>query len=768
MRTLFIKIYRNPLAFFIGQLSLFIGISASLVIFSFTSFHRSFDTCYTDYDKIYRINGAQENGQPITLTDGKLSSLIKTNFPDTEVTHYMYTPLDLTFSTGRQSITSEKGLLIDESFTNVFRRETLAGSADKLSDQPNSIILTQSLAKRLFENYPEAVGESLSFRAGPREITVNIVAVVADLPANSSLNYDYLLNGRSVFFWNDENPQPVFSTFIRTGSQRAIYSIADFLSEKYEDHGLQKLTDIHLDNPLKYESLNTFNKNYLIILDATGVLIFAITLFNFLNLFYTTILSRIRQITTRKVLGASRLAIASSLVKESFLSLVCGFLLSGTFLYFGTELINQWLSVGTVPGYFNDTFYLLLFASLAITFFMVLIAVYHIASYQIQSGLKGNPVISRASLKPGKIALALQVMLTLFAITYGVVSNRQASVLKEASVGYNYRNAVTIKRSDDIDYAKWKLFEEQLKAQSSVVATGLAVFPAIGEYNQISLQDLTDGTDHKVNWLGIDDQYLSAMQITFISGRNFNSELEADKSAVIVNKEAFRQLGGEEGIDHQLKFRRKSVTVIGVVENFQYESLKETTGPVVMTLNNPQSYRHMIVRFATDSGKQMNSLISKAASVAGINGQLSVNVLEDDYENRLMAGEKVIARTSLIFTIIAVFISMIGLTSYLHFYLKQHKKEFSIRMILGAGIGNNFLVIFRPQLKVILFALITVLPVAYLLLNSWIDQFIYQAVLSPALLSLPVVVLASIISILSIIFTFKIHSSDTLLNLKDE
>ncbi len=767
-KHLFRRINKQRSAFALEQFTLILGMLSCLIIYGFVRFHHSFDSFYVHAEHISRINSVEADGRSIALTEGTLRDRITANFTQTPVTHFMKTPVDLSFEHDDKVITSSNGLLVDPYFFKVFQFPNL--QSHDLLQNPNGVILSRKLANKLFEGQL-GVNETLELQMGPRKISLTVRAILDDLPDNSSLTFEYLITGPGMMFWNDEAPWKVFQTFMRTESEQA--SILDFVNATKESkdiptYDLQPLEDIHLSEGIEFDSLEKFDPKYLMLLTTTGILIFLVTLFNFFNLFYNQITTRIREITTKKVLGSSFSSITKSLLLEIYFHLTCALILTYGLRFLLHEPLTEFLGYQQALIHQPWMFLAIVLGAGVFAFVLVWVASKQISSYDVQNGLRGKIKISKLGFNLSKLLLTGQFIITLLAITSGLFIAQQTELLRNAEVGYEYRNVVTIKRPDQIPYTTWKLFQETLGQRAAVLSTGLAVFPSIGEYNMMRLQDLSNQEQHRLHWIGVDPGFLSTMEIDLVSGRNFDPNLQSDNQALIVNQKALALFGGEGALTSEFKFRKKSFNIIGVVRDFHHQSLKEAAEPMIMTLNNPQAFRHMVVRYDGFSPAEMSDLILATATDLGMPGDLSHTFMEKEYNQKLMKEESILSKVVSTFSGIAILISALGLFSFLAFEVNQKKGNLSIMKVLGAQFKDHIKNLgWGPFITMLLAATITS-PLSFYYLSKWKSQFLFQIELGAAHVLVPLVVLSLLVLLVATFFSLKIDRTNTVAYLKDE
>ncbi|MDW3192679.1 MAG: FtsX-like permease family protein [Cytophagales bacterium] len=767
-KHLFRRINKQRSVFALGQFTLVLGMLSCLIIYGFVAQQYSYDSFYENAPQISRINTIQSNGRTIALTKGILRDRITSNFFETSVTHFMKTPVDLSFAYEERIIPTNNGLLVDPAFPEVFQ---LPGLDDyNLLDEPNGIILTQTLANQLFDEQ-SGINEIITVQMGPRKLNLTVKAVIEDLPNNSSLSFDYLLTGPGTPFWNDEAPWTIFQTFLASssGTQNAILA---FINEQEEtdqsSYGIQPLSDIHLSAGIEFDTFEKFDAKYLTLLTSTGVLIFLVTLFNFFNLFYNQITARIREITTKKVLGSSFSAITKSLLFEIYFQLLFAAALTYGMLYAINEPLSAFLGFEPVRLHYPEWLLPILLGAGLFATVMVLIASAQMNAYDVQNGLRGKLKIGKLGFNLGKLLLAGQFMVTFFAVTSGLFIVQQTSRLQHAEVGYDYENLVTIKRPEQVSLNTWNSFQDALDQQASVLSTGLAVFPGIGEYNMSRLEDIQQQEQHRLYWIGVDPGFIPSMNIELVVGRNFDQELQSDAQSIIINQKALTMLGGESALQREYKFRKKNFKIIGVVRDFHHKSLKEAVEPMMMTLNNPQAFRHLIVRYSGINQGDLSEMVRTTSAAINIPVELGLRFMESEYNQKLMKEESILAKVVASFSAIAILVSLLGLFSFLTFEINQRKSSLSIMKVLGAQFRDHLKNLSRGPILTMLFTATLTIPIALYYLSQWKSQFLFQIELGAEHILAPLGLLMTMVLLIATLFSVQIERTNPVIHLKDE
>lgn len=438
-----------------------------------------------------------------------------------------------------------------------------------------------------------------------------------------------------------------------------------------------------------------------------------------------------------------------------------------TLLYLLNDTISGFLGFDPMSYYAGMSLYATLMVGMLISAVIIFIITSQLLSYDTQLGLKGKVKVGKLGFDLSKMLLSVQLIVTLFSLTYGLFISEQTNVLKNADVGYTYQNLVTLERPEKVKYNDWINLQQRLLQQAAVQSIGASVFPGIGEYNSMRLKNLETQEKHKLYWIGVDHGYIPTMEIELIQGRNFDSDLKSDEQAIIINQKAQALIGEGYSAD-QFEFRRKPFKIIGVVRDFNHHSLKEEVQPTMMTLNNPQALRHMNIRYKGAAKAAVLELIKESRKELGIDEDLNPTFAESNYKEKLLAEEHVLSLVTRIFSSIAILISLLGLFSYLNFTTNQKRKDFSIRKVLGANLLNNLQSMLKPQVLTVAIATIISIPSAVYFLSKWKEQFLYQLELNFFHVAIPALLIILIIGTLNFVFSVVIDRMDPVANLKDD
>ena len=781
------KIKKNISASIINQLILIIGTVSAFVIFSFADFHKSFDNFHSSKDNVYRIykhKNSEGVGQNIALTEGPVKSAVSQNVPGVEgVTHFMSAPFDFVFEANDKVFIESKGLLVDDGFHNVFDFTMVEGDKQKMFLSPNSIAISQSLALKFFGKTKNILNELLTLKVAGQEVPLKVTGIFNKMPLNSHIQADFLITGVSIFLWNDNNPYSVFYSYVKMQEEvdtkrlgRQISSILN--SQQAENDGgdqyfAESIRDIHLSSSKNFELSPGFESKYILIFTSIGGLVLLVSLLNFFNMYASNFMNRIREVSTRKILGVSLKEIKAMLFSEIILVVLIAISLSAFLSYFILSTRLKPL-LGFEIEIEHSVYFLLLFMiTVFVGWLIVNFSVSKIYSLNAVDALKGRFKVKREKLLGLKnIFIFTQFTISLSLGIFSTIVLNQLDVLQNQDLGFNIHNVISLKRPDTVSPSQWKNFRQQLETQPFVRSTGQAVFPSIGDYNSLSIENVTTHEKHRVFWLGIDPSYIVTMGIEVLQGRNFDKNMAMDKNKIILNEKAYELFGGKNSIDHKFKFSRVKNTnaeILGVVKDFNSYSVKENVPPIIMSLGTPMAMRHLVVK--VNGSVQFSEVIKNISALwenVGITGPFDYSILDEEFNSKMIGDENTLSDIAILFCSLSILICVLGVISLLSYYLRQKRKEISIRKVLGAGFISNLLYITIPYVRLISISAIISTFLAYYYANKWLANFIYRTDIHLYHFLLPCITLVLIVSVVILIFSNGTLRSNPIESLREE
>jgi putative ABC transport system permease protein len=592
------------------------------------------------------------------------------------------------------------------------------------------------------------------------------------------------LAGKTLFFWDENNEQTVFYTYIKTNT---IYAI-DELEKQLEKASLpildanqvvkykvQKLEDIHLGSNLEFELQQGFSKSYLFVIGSTGLLILLVTILNFWSLFNSKYLQKnqIKDVAIRFVIGASRWNIFSIVLSDVLFAFSVSMLFSSLLCFLFIGDIGRFINIAIDYDLLIVSGFYILFLMLIISILMALMMSSRILNHNNVSSLRGRPQSHETkSLGLKTVILYLQLAVTCFVSICIIIVYTQTQMLRGRDMGMNIKDVITLVRPENVSVETWSVLQDKLDNDSKVTSTGQSVFPSIGEYNSQYLENERTNKGIQVSWIGIDEDFIPTMQIQILKGRNFQKNLDTDKTKLILNETAFRLIATDSMFLEKFSFPRMpkgEAEIIGIVADFTFNSVKEKIPPTVLSIGMPRARKNLVVRLSSSlTNLETFNLLNKYYSEVQIDSPPIFNFLEKDFEDKIIKEEQTLLKTITLFCVVALIICALGILSTLTFSLNKRRKELSIRQVFGASFWNNIIHINRHIILIFVISILTSVPLAYFATSFWLSDFVYRIEITSKLIFVPIVSIVVLISLISFATCYSVLNNSLLKFLNEE
>jgi len=736
------------------------GLAICLLILFYVNNELGYDHYNTKADRIYRVDAdLQFGGNHFVLasTPDPLGAALKESFPQVEQYVRLRDHGGIMVKKGNQNIEEDKVIYADSTLFSVFTLPMIQGDPSTALVQPNSVVLTESTAKKYF-NSTDVVGKTLIIGdTGNYKIT----GVIKDVPVQSHFHYDFFismygqLSPYEINQWTSNN----FNTYVvlKKGANANYLSgqLNDFVMkhvaplfvsmnltpEKFRQQGdylhynLFPLKKIHLYSNRTGELEANGNIEYVYIFSLIAFFILLIACVNFMNLSTARSANRAKEVGVRKVLGSMRNNLVMQFLSESvlisFISLALALLFASLLLpYFnqlsGKELtLNLFLSPWLLP------------AALLLMIVVGLIAgsypAFYLSSFKPVEVLKGKLAKGFKSSWLRSSLVVFQFCISLILIIGTLVIYVQLNYIRNKDIGFN-RSRVLIIKNTNVLGDQAKVFENEVKKISGVEnATMTGYLPTAGWRSDSPLfPDATADTKNAVStqiWR-VDENYIPTLGMKMIEGRNFSPDFPTDFSAIIINEAAAKLFAIKDPLNKPLyymnSFPKKELTqyhIIGIVKNFNFNTLRDEVTPLCLLLS--QQNGSIAFRIHSADVKNLVGMIENKYKNIAANQPFSYSFMDDDF-NKIYFNEERMGRISITFSVLAILIASLGLLGLITFAAEQRTKEIGIRKVLGANSGNIISMLSKDFLKLVLIATLVAIPIASWVMNWWLRGFAYR------------------------------------------
>lgn len=657
---------------------------------------------------------------------------------------------------GEKSFIEENFLYVDSTFFDIFSCKFISGDKQQALNRPNTVVLTETIALKYFGK-TDVIGESIQVFEPPQNF--EITAVVEDYPQNSHISFDILapfmglplsnsqawvsnnvytyikvLPGTSVINLESKMAE-IVDKYVGPQFEQFLGMTLQEMREKGNKYGYvtTPIVDIHLKSDLDFEFQANGNMANIYIFSAIALFLIIIASINFMNLATARSSLRAREVGLRKVVGSQRSHLIMQFLTESTLltlvSFIIAFVLLLVALPYFNDIANKELSLQLINwNIFGPVLIgLLVFVSLLSgaypAFFLASFSPMQVLKGKVSSGMKGGLV--RKSL------VTFQFFITIALVISTLLVDSQIRYILNKDLHFNKENLLIIDRAYALGTQRDAFIQELEKLPNvSFVGTGSQVPGGMAPGNTVFRKEGASNDElEAINIYVTDYEYQKALGTKIISGRYFSQDFASDSTGIIINQAAAKQLGWDEplgkilnqigggpnGIDLPLH-------IIGVIEDYHYESLHQEIKPALCLFNPNGAF--CLVRYTEGQDAETldqvrtiwNDMVNQSFEYSFMDEQIKANYQDDERMRTLFS----------IFAILAVLIAVFGLLGLTSFSTERRKKEISIRKCLGAPVSSIMQLLLKETIYLVAIASVLAWPLTYYFLNGWLQNFVYK------------------------------------------
>jgi len=728
-----------------------IGISVCILILTYVLYELSYDKFHEKSEQIYRvcvdanIGGTAMN---LALTSGPMGLALDEDFPEVlKQTRIFQTGRKILVTQGENKFYEGNFYYADSTFFNIFSFHLIRGEADKVLTAPNSIVLTEKLVHKYF-NEENPIGKVLRINDNSN---FTITGVVSDVPGNSHFQFDALISVSTV------NGNPQFGLESWGAVSKSTYILLDkgidylAFQNKFRDFEdrhmsnlkqanvifklyLQPLTDIHLHSKLRGELGTNGDIKYIYIFSAIAIFILIIACINYMNLASARSFKRAKEVGMRKIHGAIKGQLVRQFLGESvllsFIALIISVVIVKISLPGFSDLV---LSQGTL-SVFNNLLIILLFF-LILTIVVGLVAgsypAFYLSSFKPISALKGGGIIGKKKSYVRNILVVLQFTIaTVLIICTGIIYS-QLNYMNHKDLGFNKENKMVIDLRNQSLISKIETLKAEFEGLSAVknitIATGLpgSIVNGTGYFPE----GKDPNTPIIMFNLTTDEDFFDTFEMKFVEGRGFSKENGTDSLTVVINQTLQKQMEWDEPIGKIIRTNptredSKAYKVIGVVKDFHYTSLLDEIGPLLIHYY-PSRTNTLILNLNESSSKSQIEQVKAKWDELVPEMPLEYSFVKENFERRYLSYLKM-GKLFTTFSLIAIFIACIGLFGLASFLTEIRTKEIGIRKVNGASVLAIVRLLNIEFVKWVLIANVIAWPTAYYFMSDWIQNFSYR------------------------------------------
>lgn len=750
----FRNLHRNRGYTLINIMGLVISFCCCLLIGLHLQDELSFDRYHKNHERIFRLVNHQtgasyENG--IAKVSEPWAPEGKATIPEIEdACRFVFVGQSL-FTIGDQQYFEGGGLYADPSAFNIFSWQLLEGQPEEVLATPNSIVLTQTLAKKYFPD-GGAMGESFTI---DNEQVWKVTGIMEDVPENTHFTFNFLVSlstytppdrGDKWVRWNQYYSYVLLKqAAAKTTAEKKLDQMLDQhlepeTAEAYTPF-LQPIASIHLQSKLHREMSTNGDMSYIYIFAIIGFFILLIACSNFVNISTARATHRAKEVGIRKVVGANRKSLIVQFLSESTIVVAASAILAFGLAKLALPALNSFLRKSLELDLLHNLpllgglLLLVLFTGLLAGTYPALV----LSSFKPIQVLKGagGPLSSfftqGGTVNRGQLLrkglVVFQFTMATFLIIASLVVSGQLRYINNKNLGFNKDQIINIPLSTPIDPTKLATFKSDLQQMAGVLNVSASANRPGGSDYGVPYQavGLSPEQQPAMRCLIVDEDFLDTYEIKLADGRNFSTEISTDSNVYLINEAAAKQLGWEKPLEERLAMPavdREPAPIIGIVKDFHFHSLHEPITPLYFFMEKTW-FSQLNVKLDAQAIDETLSAIEDRWDQFDPSLPFRYSFFDRGF-GALHAAEKRTGKMISVLTLLAIFITALGLFGLTTYTAEKRTKEMGIRKVLGASWMDILSLFSKEVLVLVAIGVVIASPVAWIVSSNWLDNFAYN------------------------------------------
>ncbi|MEJ1240659.1 ABC transporter permease [Chryseolinea sp. T2] len=736
-----------------------VAIAASLLITLYVRHELSFDKQFSNAHRIYRVyRESTFNGQfhanawmPAPLVDAL------SQYPEIEEAgHYVDAGglvdgrSEIKRADRNENFSEDRVVYANQGLIDVLRLNFIKGNAAKALTAPHSVVITKSKADKYFPG-EDAIGKALVLNHDEKN-PFTITGIIEDSPISTHIRPDFILTTRGHEFWPGEQTSWGSSNYfdyvrLRPGTdsnvlEEKLHGLVEqyFVPDAIENGNdasvdwakslrfkLQPITDVHLNRSAVGDNINHGDIRYIWLFIAIASFIIAIASVNFVNLSTARSANRAKEVGLRKVVGSVRSSLIQQFLMESMVYCGVSFVVGYSLAYVSLPAFNN--IVGTTLTFEAAAALIpfLLPGALLVGILAGLYPAFYLSAFIPAQILKGVSTKSRSHVSLRSVLVVFQYTISIALIIGTLVIERQLSYMMNKQLGFQKEQVLVLQSTHALG-ERISSFKNELEAIGGVADVSMSGFLPVdgtrrngsGMWKDVKGRTV-DGVDTQ-QWT-VDEDYIATLGLKLTTGKNFAGILSADSGKAIVNKKLINALGITEPIGQVIANPFVTFTIIGVVEDFHFESMRQDIAPLVLLYG--KNAGAISIKLATGDYKASVEKISSVWKKYLPDQPMRYTFLDESFAAMYRDIEQM-ARIVGIFTVLAIIVASLGLFALSAFTVEQRLKEIGIRIVMGASVTSIVNMLNRNFLVLVTISFGLAAPAAWVLMNQWLAHYAYR------------------------------------------
>ncbi len=757
LKTAWRNLWKNKTFSTINILGLAIGMAACIVILRFVFFERGFDGMHAK--NIYRLCEVQKfegmvASQKVALSMYPMGNTLKEEFPEVKNFTRVRRQGEVDLNYEGKRVFTEKMLVVDSTFLQVFDFETVNGPRESMLMKPNTIVLTEGLARKLFGD-ADPMGKTVMRYIGDT-MALMVTGIIKNAPENSHLEFEALVPFSTIY--NPRMSQNWGGNWLTTylvlagdvnvaGMEKKFPAylkrhMAEEDRWRFYELFLQPLKEVHAGSTsITHDYLNAkkFDKRYTYIFSIIAAIILAIACINFMNLSTARSAERAREVGVRKAIGARRSQLGWQFIGESILLS----LMAMVFAILIVKLVLPWVGDFSDRALklplFTNPYVLpgLIAATLLVGVLAGLYPAGYLASFEPVKVLKGSPKVGRNKGTLRNVLVVVQFSAAVFLIIATIFALKQLRFMQTRDRGFNGEQVMLI-RLDNETNGKYESLKQELSSNSlvggvtasqqrlgnNIHQTGVGFFSGNGPKRELTSSAVV-----------VDKDYLRVYKIPIITGSNFSTDPGANGREYVINETLAKELlkddkkgaGYESLIGKRFGFGENDSIerIVGVSKDFNFNTLHHKIETLAMFNQKDWGYGEMSIRINGDKARETIAFVESVWNKHVTGHPFKYTFLDEHFAKIYRADQQVSVVVGVL-TGLAIIISCLGLFGLASFAAERRVKEIGIRKVLGASVQNIVMMLSRDFVKLVIIANLIAWPLAWFGVSNWLEDFAYR------------------------------------------
>jgi putative ABC transport system permease protein len=749
---------------FINIMGLAIGISTCLLILLWVADELSYDRWNENFERTYRVAGEVKFGgthNTFAVAPSPLASALINDFPEIETAVRFRDQGTFLIKSGVQNFKENRVVFADSTLFKVFSLKMIQGNPSEALRAPQSVVISQSMAKKYFPN-GNPLGKVLTFNNDNR---FNVTGVIADMPHNSHFNFDFFCSMSTL----EESRDQIWLSFnfhtyyvLRKDANPAAFEAKLFphLLKKYLDpqllqmmgksyaeleksgtlmkYHIQPLRDIHLKSDLDVELAPNGSIQYVWIFGLAALFVLLIAVVNFMNLSTARSALRAREVGVRKVMGSQRSALIGQFLSESMVLTGFALFLALLFSWVALPYFSQVAGKNLLFPWSSGIFWCsILVGGVLVGLLAGSYPAFFLSGFQPLSVLKGKffDSIKGRGLRSGLIVF--QFLIAIFLISASLVIRGQLNFIQHKKLGFDRGQVLVINDAYGLEQ-NLGAFKKNLKnlpfVENATISGFLPIASNRSDGSVCSTPSIREESCQIIQQWNVDEDYVPTLGMEITAGRNFSKDMPGDSSNVVLNEKAAKGFFGQEDplgksiyvqtdMNAEGKLNQKRLTVIGVIKDFHFESLRQNIAGLCLILkSNPGNLS--VKLSSTDLPAALQRIEQEWKKMAPAT-PFSWKFMDDGFDEMYRAEIRIGSIFS-IFTILSLMVACLGLLGLAAFTAERRTKEIGIRKIMGATTQSIIAMLSKEILRLVIVAFAIATPLAWWGANQWLHNFAYR------------------------------------------